>query len=371
MIDNFTLMDVGNTVLGGLQKDRRAEIHPSKSKGYVVRPVPSAGVQVENLLQFLNALVLQDKLIVDADNTHTWSETTEVFAPVLMAGVLECRKFSEDRVQWLPRRAFAEEALCFTPRLRADFQRYKKAFPQVELNPAMSTVLWGTAGMLARSDFARAPYLGHPTRGRLIAASSLAPVAPHAGSIVDQFIATERVRFFDRLSGGMAGRYATLQVSPLALEVVAESREVNDLVPTAVQLRAKYRRLREWIAEYQSALNLDDQKAARKKALLEAAARDVDRSFRQSWWKDLTLTLGFGISGPAVSVDRGLPVSEIVGRFLPWTIRASLVRMIQEKPREQVVGKLLRMLDAPSPRMHVTVLKHLQANGAIRGDRSG
>ena len=294
VIDNFTLQDVGDALTYGLGSEGRAEITSRNTKaGYVVQSVPAAGIQVETLLQLLNTIVLQNELIVDAASIDTWKDSEAFLDPLRAAAVLVPKSFSEVREQWLPRREFAEHLLCFTPQLARDFGRYKAAFPKVQRNAAMSTLVWGTAGMLARSQYLDAPYLGHPSRMRLLEQTSFSPILPIASAIVTNFIVTERVKFFERATAGTLGRFACLEVPPLALEVVAESRDAQQLIPVALQLREKYRRLREWIGEYQEALQEGPGAAAKHKGVLEAAARDIEASFKPSWWSDLSISIGF------------------------------------------------------------------------------
>ena len=359
LIDNFTLQDVGGVLTHGPASDLRAEIRASSSKkGYVVRGIPAAAIQIEALLQLLNVIVLQDELIVDSKFTASWEDALNFLAPLRTHQIVAAKPFDEAKSAWLPRRDFAEQVLCFTPQLACDFDRYKAAFPNVAPNAAMSTLVWGTAGMLARSHYLDTPYLGHPSRARLIDLSAFSPVGPSATAIVTEFVVSERAKFFERAAPGSTARFASLSVPPVALEVVAEARDAAHLIPVAVQLRDKYRKMRGWIAEYQRALEAGPADAAKYKGLLEAAASDLAASFKPSWWSDLAVSLNFGLSVPKVS--KSVPIESTLHRFMPWTIRSALIRLIKRSWDEKTLDKLFSILGADDPRMRTQILGHLR-----------
>ncbi len=181
--------------------------------------------------------------------------------------------------------------------------------------------MWGTAGMIARSQFLKTPYLGHPSRGRLIDLSNFAPGRTSAQDVINRFVTTERIKLFDRVTAGQKTRAVSLSLPPLALEVIAESRDASQLIPTAIQLREKYRKLREWIAQYQLALELNPADAAKQTASLEAAAADIDRLFSGSWWAKLTVEFSLNLIftllriheklGPQICLDGAAPIDAL------------------------------------------------------------
>lgn len=356
VIDNLLLQQVGETLRVGLTDDQRVEIAASGEHGYEVRPVPSAGVQVEELLQFLNAIVLTDELIVDAASTSSWDDVASHFGPVTEARLLIKKPFSEVRSEWLPLRKLAEEALSFSPQLSADFAEFRANWKPGFNDPVFSTLMWGTAGMIARSQYLKKPYLSHPTRSRLIDLGHLAPHRSNAQEIVQRFVATERVKLFDRVTAGQKTRAATLSLPPLGLEVIAESSDRSQLLPTAIQLREKYRHLREWIGEYQISLETSPAGAAKKMATLEAAANDIDRLFAGSWWSKLSVSFGMSLTDLLPSV----PVGAVIQRALPGSIRSAVTKMIQRPWDESSLEKLFVLLGTDSPKLRVQALRHLQ-----------
>ena len=356
VIDNLILQQVGETLSVGLTDDCRVEIAASDEKGYEALAVPSPGIQVEELLQLLNAIILSDQLVIDASATGSWVDVGHFFAPLSTAQILAAKPFSEVRSEWLPFRKYAEEALSFSPQLNADFTEFRANWKPGINDPVFSTLMWGTASTIAKSQYLKTPYLSHPTRSRLIDLSRLAPHRANAQEVVQRFVTTERVKLFDRVTAGQKTRAATLSLPPLGLEVIAECSDRTQLIPTAIQLREKYRHLREWIAEYQGALESSPAEAAKKMATLEAAAADIERLFAGSWWSKLSVSFGMSLS----DLIPALPVGAVVQRVLPGSIRSAVTKLIQRPWDEATLEKLFTLLGTDSPKLRSQAVHHLQ-----------
>ena len=360
VIDNLTLQDVGDTLLSGLTDDDRVEVFAAPTAaGYEIRKVPSAGVQIESVLQLLNVIVLHDQLIVDASAMESWEDAGTFFLPLRSEHVVVAKPFSEAIGDWRPLRDYAQEALCFSPQLASDFAAYRASWkPNGPQSPVFSTLLWGTAGMLARSQFLKAPFLGHPSRGRLIELGALGAIRPSAMDVVHRFISTERVKFFDRINGGGSTRIAELRLPPIALEVVAEAADATQLIPTAIHLRSKYRNLREWIGEFQIALDSSPEEAAKRKGAMEAAAADISKLFLGPWWKNLTIDVSLGLDLPKIAHKRSFSVGDIVEKLAPWTIRSAVTRMVKQPWNHPSLDRLFEMLDGASPKLRAQITRH-------------
>lgn len=356
VIDNFILQQVGETLTVGLTDDCRVEIAASDEKGYVAQAVPSPGVQVEELLQLLNAIILSDELVVDATSTSSWEDVAPLFASLREARILTPKPFSEVRSEWVPIRNIVQEALCFSPQLSTDFAEFRANWKPGINHPIFSTLMWGTAGMIARSQYLRIPYLSHPTRSRLIELGRFAPLRSNAQEVVQRFVSTERVKLFDRVTAGQKTRAATLSLPPLSLEVIAESSDCSSLVPIAIQLRDKYRHLREWIREYQHALDASPAEAAKKMATLEAAAADIESLFSGSWWSKLSVSVGMSLS----DIIPSIPVGAVIQRTLPGSIRSAVTKIIQRPWDQSVLEKLFTILGTDSSALRAQAVQHLQ-----------
>jgi hypothetical protein len=173
---------------------------------------------------------------------------------------------------------------------------------------------------------------------------------------VQRFVSTERVKLFDSVTAGQKTRATTLNLPPLGLEVIAECSDRSQLILTATQLREKYCHLRERIGEYQRALDASPTEAAKKMATLEAAASDIERLFAGSWWSKLSVSYGMSLTDllPAI------PVSAVVQRVLPSSIRSAVSNLIHPPWDEATLEKLFTLLGTHSPKLRTQALRQLQ-----------
>ena len=345
----------------GLDESERTELDESNNTaGYERKHVSAAAIQVETLLQVINVIVLQDELLVDSEFVDTWDNEESPLRPLRNEHVVLAKPLLEARDEWLPTRDLVQEELCFSRKLSEDFADFRFKF-KGDSDPVFSNLLWGTAGMIARSLFLKKPYLGHPSRGRVIQLSRLGAGRADAQQTLNRFIASERVKLFDRITSNHTTRATSLSLPPVALEVIAECHEINDLIPTALQLRDKYRGLREWTGEFQRALEIDPKESAKHKALLEAAAADIDNLFKTNWWSrlsfDITLSLTSLIDvGKSITV----PVGAMLQRMQKGSVRTAVSQLIRQPWDDTAIVRLLQMLGGDTPILQRKILTHLR-----------
>lgn len=328
-IDNFALQDASHTLIKGVAGGMRSELGASDApSGYEILKVPSAGVQIETLLQVLNTIVLQDELLVDAKFVETWDQAGSPLQILRSERIIAAKPLLEAKEDWTPFRDSIQEELCFSPQLSIDFASFRKNF-RGESDPIFSILLWGTAGMIARSQYLNRPYLGHPSRGRVIRLCKLGSTRTSAEDVFNRFVATERVNLFNRITAGQTTRAISISLPPVALEVIAESNDAKSLIRTALQHREKYRSLREWIGEFQHALEAPP-KAKSHIALLEAAAADIDASFKTSWWSRLSFDISLSVTGlPDIGKGITVPIGAMLQRRTSGSIRTAVTQLIQ------------------------------------------
>src|SRR5690606_19437888 len=113
---------------------------------------------------------LSDQRGVDSEFVETWDHEERPVRPLRTAEIVAPKPLAETRSRWLRIREAVQEELCFCPELADDFAAFRKTFTmRGKSDPLFSTLLWGTAGMIARSQYLKKPYLGHPSRGRVMA----------------------------------------------------------------------------------------------------------------------------------------------------------------------------------------------------------
>ena len=201
----------------------------------------------------------------------------------------------------------------------------------------LSQLLWGGAGMLARADYFNLPYIPHPARARLFSRAGIILEAPTAAAKLAEFVSGERAKIYKRLGGGVA---AEIQLAPVVVQIVESSRDVTDIVPTALQLRDEYKKLRAWLAKLQRAFsegNTKDILAHNKE--LESVARHLDSYKASSPQGDTTVQ--FGVSWLKVGFKVGSPLNAFKNKF---GMRAELNRLILAPAGYNSVKKFTKML---------------------------
>ncbi len=360
IIDNWLLQDIGNSLVHGLSADTASElaIDPT-SDSHHVRDVPEAGVQIEALLALLVDIVLRDTLVVDSDFTETWEPYKLLFTDLTKQGLVRPLSFRLHGDQLREPKQFILEQLCVTSSLREVQRRNEESWHarKVADDPYMSAVLWGAAGMLSRSHVFEAPYSGHPLRRRLLEQSMMALRHKDVVTHTHEWIIDERIRLYETQTKDIVRRQASLVLPPVAVDVINESNSVHELIPVALQLRDKYKNLREWLGEIQNAVDTEDAKqVAKYKKTLDAVAKDIHRAVSADEAGKVSLKIGIGWP----SIDIPLPTFQgVLSRF---GIRAILSQQIFSPRGESGLKKLLQMFGEKNTRIGLSVHEYLSAS---------
>lgn len=341
IIDNWLLQDVGNCLSDGLSSGGSSEIKISQtSDSHSIYDVPSAGVQLEALLGLLVDIVFRDSLVVDSEFTNTWTAYQNTFAALLRPGLVQALPFRlhDDRLRDAKR--FVLDRLCVTPTLREAQKRNEESWAtrKVAEDPYMSAVIWGTAGMLSRSHVFQAPYSGHPLRKRVMEQTVLAMPSRDMVAETLEWLTDERLRLYETKSNDGSQRTAALVLPPVAIEIIEESRDINQLIPIAYQLRDKYAKMREWMESIQTAMDTEDSKEiAKYKKTLHAVSKDLNRAMGDTDIGKVNLKIGWG--WPSISISVGT-LNDVMKKF---GMRAMLNNQIFTGHGEKSIKKLLRM----------------------------
>lgn len=360
IIDNWLLQDIGNCLSHGLEPDSASEIAIDRQdNSHSILDVPSAGVQLEALLEFLVDIVFRDSLVVDSGFVESWAEHQTAFAPLLNSGLVRALPFKahEDRLREAKR--FVLDRLCVTPSLREEQRRNEESWAAGKgpANGYMSAVIWGTAGMLGRSHVYEAPYSGHPLRKRVIEQTILASPSRDAVSETLEWVVEERLRLFETKAKDGSQRTATLVLPPVAIEIIEESKDIDQLIPIAYQLRDKYAKVREWMKSIQIAMDTEDPKGITKyKKTLSAVSKDLDRAMGNTEVGKISLKIGIG--WPSISIALGT-LDDVIKKF---GIRAMLNNQIFSPQGEKSIKKLLRMFDEETSGLGLSAQEYLRVS---------
>ncbi|HXI16108.1 MAG TPA: hypothetical protein VNM48_07040, partial [Chloroflexota bacterium] len=176
MIDNWTLQDVEALMQNGIKPENASEIAISEDRQtHRFDPVPSGTIQIDALISLLTNIVCFDHLQVDSGFVETWQRDGGFLAPLESLGVVRPDDYTALGQDLDDIREMILSELCVTESLRTAMQKIKLEWELTRStsSPHLSALVWGGAGLLARSDLTSTPYFGHPFRRRLVAETQM------------------------------------------------------------------------------------------------------------------------------------------------------------------------------------------------------
>ena len=222
-------------------------------------------------------------------------------------------------------------------------------------SPHLSALIWGGAGILARSDLTSTPYFGHPVRRRLIEQTRLFYNQPSSVQQFEKFIETERTKMFRYRNERFGGAMARVVLPPIPAYIIEESNSVHDLIPVAVQMRDKYVGLRQWLAEYQQAIGEEDEK---KQLRFEQTLTAVGKSIQVKYGAEKAGSLGISLSAAFFKADVSRRLVD--GTLNRFGVRSTLAKLIMAPRGQQALTKLIGMLGESKSSLGRTVLLSCQ-----------
>jgi hypothetical protein len=325
--------------------------------------MPEGVLQIDALLTLLTNVVCFDQLTVDARFLYAWQQGDAQLLPLTNLGVVAPQDYEHfgDDLNLLREAIVAE--LCVTPTLRNEIASIQAAWQRdkSQPNPHLSALLWGGAGMLARSHLSKTPYFGHPFRRRLIQETRLFPSQPSAVEAVTTFIQDERTRMFRFRGQTLFGSVAHVSIPPLAVKAIEDADNIEQLIPAALNLRDQHKELRLWISEYQCALEEEDE---RRQLKYEKVLRDISSSLQTLYGAKEAGGTGMSISTTFFKLD--LPRSLLDRVRNSFGVRSTLCNLVLAPRGAKALEKLLAMLGEGKSPLGRDVLNGLQARYSVR-----
>lgn len=343
LLDNWTLQHIARSFEDGLS-DGNADriIIDAVNDTHTLQKYSEAAVQIRALFDLLSAIVLHDHLIVEDKYSYTWDRTTSTLARLAVQPFFERRAFAERWQTWVEPRTRIIRDLCVTTTLRQAQTQNERSYAATGQSdqPLLAQLIWGTAGMLARSQVEETSYMAHPMRQDLIAQTPIAIMPTTASEITFGRLNRVRSELIDGLIEGACRRRITFNVPPIAAEIIAESKGVAELILVAMQMREKYQPLRLWLGEYETALADDDVNAlAKKKAVLDDIEKGIESYYKRQTAANTTIALNLGWFSLSVPLQIR---HRILNRF---GVRSLLTHLTLNAPGEKALRKLLSMFD--------------------------
>ncbi len=336
-MDNWTLEDVGELLSEGPNGEKASELHlTDDGERYFYKDVSWDVVAFECLAQTLSNIVLTDVCYVDSDNSGSWIGRYDCLSILSDKEVVRTRSFGQNRDLWVPTRELIAEALLTCPEMRATHEENKKAFSEDRELPdeMLSQVIHGGAGMMARARLSEMTYVAHPQRERLIQHGAFMLHPSSAGQRFNQVLHSTRMNLYQRADA--KGLFAQLNLPPVAIQIINEANGTDDLLITALQMRDRFKPLREWLTELQHELEGDDAPAVLSKLKLltelgqSLEVRPIDQLLGSS-----TLQMGVADLAPKVTLKVGL-INSIRNRF---GVRSQITKLLLTEPGLKAVRR--------------------------------
>lgn len=368
MTDNWLLQNVASCLKNGLDNDQASVlVIDQPGDTHVYKDVSAAGMQLEALLSFIGDIVLRDEILVDQGFGEGWLKYKEVFSGLLDSGLLRRVDFLAHESRLTEPREAIVSILCATSSLKEIQKQNELAWAKRRevVDNYTSQVLWGGAGMLSRSHVFEVAYSGHPARRRLFEQVLNPVVRRDVVSETMDWMVTQRLRLFQ--SHNKVGKFTSVNMAlPLvAIDVIHEAADISQLIPIAIQMREKHKKLREWLKAVQMAIDSEDVSAITKyKKTLDAVGRDLDRAMGDK--EDRSLSVSIGLTGISVS-KKVLNIDNVLKNF---GVRAELGKYVFAPQGIGALNKLLFLFGHEKSGLGISALDYLRLFAANNFDVS-
>ena len=340
ILDNWTFQTIGELFASGLS-ERRVQALVVKGRQHAYVPVLERELQLKALVDLLTNIILRDNLNLDAGFAHVWAPFQDLFAPVVGAGLVTLTMPPAQGSAIADGTAFIVKQLCVTSSLKRIQTVNERHFAKHETSKYayQSQLVWGTAGMLSRSNVFNAPYMGHPLRQQFIASTGVLSVQHDPVKEVVELVNEKRTAIYSSSTGGLDVQTAQLVLPAVVIEPIMKAGSADDLIRIVLDHRDKHKRLRKWLGTFRAAMAEGNTlSVARHKKHLNLLARDVDRLIGKT--SAPTFSIGISLSGLSASLPVGEWIRSMVGGF---QVRHDLMRHVKA-PGNAVAMKRLKEL---------------------------
>lgn len=275
-IDNWTLYEIGKCLIEGLSNAEVENISFNKKSGkYEWIRFLRSNVQLDALFSVLVEIVLNDELFIEQSLTKEWKSQGTYFDCLEQSKILKFYRFEHENENILKKSGRIFDLLTLKDKESENQDNlifYDISFLRVAFTR--------TSRYLALSDELKMPYSPHPNRSNILGQTTCD--IPHT-NVVDgtiDWIQKERTKLFSKITTSIDRRCVNTILPPIIIEVIEESNSFEDLIPTAIQLREKYKKLRSWLAQYQLAFDDEDPQALIKhKKILDSVSKNIERNY--------------------------------------------------------------------------------------------
>jgi len=344
ILDNWTFQTIGELFEAGLSAERTQALIV-KGKSHAYEPFSVGDLQLKALVDILTNIILRDEILLDRSFFHAWREHAEVFGPVFGAKLVRPTEPPQQGSAIADGTSFIVKELCVTSSLKRIQTVNERHFAKHKTSQYeyQSQIVWGTAGMLSRSNVYNAPYVGHPLRQRFLESTGVLKARGDVVREVVELVKEKRASIYQSSTSTLDVKYAMLDVPAVAAEVVMKATSPYELLSIAIAERDKHKKLRAWFSSFRQAIAEEDTlTVAKHRKELNLLARDMDRLVGKT--SAPTFSFSMSLSGPSASLPVGEWVRSFMGRY---SIRHDLMKQVTGASGRQASSKLKKMFFAP------------------------
>lgn len=341
IIDNWTLQNIGEFISEGFSRHDLCVIEVG-GNAHDETAISECIIQTEALFDVLTDIVLRETLVVDGEYAYTWESADSPIMILDQENLIRRKPFQNYVDDFEDLRTYLVDRMCVTASLKETHAENVASWNESgqAKDQYLSQLLWGGAGMVARSSTFGFPYSPHPLRRRLFLETGLFFDGGFPHQEVQSCIDENRLRLLKAGTSDSQSYSLRVLLPPIPVQVINESNSPSDLFKIAMQLRKDYAPLRGWLAEVEEAVGKDDMRRTRKlHRVLKEVTRKVDRELG-TCGSDSTLSAGLG----AISLSKDIYLGNLLIRAT--NVYSTLNRMVLGASGEVALKKLCRMFDA-------------------------
>lgn len=341
IIDNWSLQEITNIFINGLTPVQTSEISISNGQ-HSYSSISSAVIQTEALFDFLTNLVLCDEILVDSDFTSVWDESKSPIFTASEKGILVSHPFLKkpEKIDELRERIL--EHICSTQSLIEAHKKNVVSWEKTRQTPdnILAAILWGGAGMCARSFVFEKSYTPHPLRRRFFINSGFMSPEEDAFHKIETFINDQKVKIIRKIHGEDSLSSASVNIPPIPLRVIQESDSLDLMISTAIQMRDDFREFRAWLNSLQEAMSSGDiRKLLKNRKELDSVSLYIDNKIGYGSTKNpVSMQAGIGIFKMSF---QGNPIEHLKNQF---GVRTTLNKLIFSPTGKAEIRKYAKML---------------------------
>jgi hypothetical protein len=341
IIDNWSLQHVAELLGDGASRDKASVIGISGDT-HSYDDISEGVVQTEALFELLTQIVLKDEILVDAKFTNSWDSQETPLLDLCRAKILRPVPFTDQESHFAELRSHLVDKLCVTSSLRHAQDENEKnwAESRTVTNPLLSAVLWGSAGMLARSSFFKTHYCPHPQRRRMLIEAGMLLDGQGAFDRLQQVVQSKRLNIVKGTTDKDPLYALRAILPPIPIQVINESSSTSRFIETSLALREEYRPLREWLRVSEAAIDQGSMESIHRieRELEKVGTSGFGDFFTSDGKTSISIDLSyFGLTLP-------INLSAVRNKF---GVRAIMNRMVFGESGHKALSRYCRLLGVP------------------------